>query len=168
MKNYLFNKYCMSFYGAQLLPFHDKSMEAIFRSWRVAVRRVWQIPWKTHCNFLPHITGTMRPHLWMAKRIINFIISGLNSKNKYVKYILEMGTLSAYSVFGANFRSLKYMYNLEISKINSSWQQICQDDDDIIRKAMQIIELCKMREDFTNDIFTRQECNMIINYLCTE
>ena len=129
---------------------------------------VWQIPWTTHSNLLPHITGTMRPHLWMAKRIINFIISGLNSRNKYVKYILEMGSLSAYSVFGDNYRSLKFLYNLEISRIKVCWQQICQDEDDTICKAMQIIELCKMREDFTDAFFTRQECNMIINYLCTE
>ena len=79
-----------------------------------------------------------------------------------------MGSLSAYSVFGGNYRYLKYLYNLEISKIKSSWQQICEEEEDTICKAMQIIELCKMREDFTDGFFTREECNFIINYLCTE
>ena len=125
MKNILFNKYCTSFYGAQLLPLHDNCMNDIYKAWRIAVRRVWQVPWTTHSCLLPHLAGCMAPELWMAKRFINFIMSGINSKNKTVKYILEMSKQSPFSVFGGNVRTLRYKYDLNICNVNSSWNEQC-------------------------------------------
>ena len=49
MRNYLFSKYCTSFYGSNVLPLYDDSMENLCKSWRIAIRRVWRIPWRTHC-----------------------------------------------------------------------------------------------------------------------
>ena len=168
MKNVLFNKYCTSFYGAQLLPLHDSSMNDIYKAWRVAGRRVWQVPWTTHNHLLPHLVGCMAPELWMARRSINFVVSGLNSKNKTVKYILEMGEQSAYSVFGGNVRTLKYKYDLDVCNVNSCWHAQCDRENNVMLKAEQVKELCKMKENFSGSFLTRDECNVIINFLCTE
>ena len=53
LRNILFQKYCYSFYGSQLYPLFDNSFDPLFRHWRVAVRRVWKVPWQTHSIYLP-------------------------------------------------------------------------------------------------------------------
>ena len=132
------------------------------------MRRVWQVPWTTHSPMLPHLVGCMAPELWMAKRMINFIVSGLNTKNKTVKYILEMGEQSAYSVFGGNVRTLRYKYDLNNCNVNSCWHDQCDRENNVILEAEQVKELCKMKENFNGPFLTRDECNLIINYLCTK
>ncbi len=59
IRNILFQQYCTNFYGSQLLPFCDVKIQELYISWRVAVRRVWHVPWRTHYNMLAHIAGVM-------------------------------------------------------------------------------------------------------------
>ena len=110
----------------------------------------------------------MKPELLLAKRLINFTKSGLNSKNKLVKYILDMGVHNAYSIFGGNVRSLEYKYEMQNKYINFSWHQQCRNEEDYIRITEQIRELCGMRDDLSNEFLSREECNILINHLCTE
>ncbi len=42
-----------------LLPFFDVKIQELYTAWRVAVRRVWHVPWRTHYNMLAHIAGIM-------------------------------------------------------------------------------------------------------------
>ena len=53
-RNYLFHKFCSSFYGTQILPMYDGSFSDIFKAWRMVLRRVWRVPWRTHCKLLPN------------------------------------------------------------------------------------------------------------------
>ena len=111
--NLLFNKYCTSFYGAVLLPLFDDSLKYLCTSWRKAMRRVWRIPWRTHCNMLPHVAEVMDPDLILAKRCIKFINNVDNSGNNTVNTISNMGLQSNYSILGANARHLKALYNMQ-------------------------------------------------------
>ncbi len=51
------------------------------------MRKVWKVPWNTHCNLLPHLPGVMDPELWFSKRCIKFIKMALNSDNIIVRTI---------------------------------------------------------------------------------
>ncbi len=55
IRNVLFHKYCTAFYGSQVIPMCNSCMEEIYIAWRVAIRRVWRVPWTTHCKLLPHL-----------------------------------------------------------------------------------------------------------------
>ncbi len=33
------------------------------------MRRVWRVPWRTHNNMLPHLTGMIDPELWFDKKV---------------------------------------------------------------------------------------------------
>ena len=78
----------------------------IYKAWRMSLRRVWRVPWRTHCNLLPHLAEVMAPELWFAKRAINFANLAITSKNKYVKTVSNMGLYGSYSTFGGNVRWL--------------------------------------------------------------
>ena len=74
VRNNLFQKYCTSFYGTQILPpLLDVNIQSLYTAWRIAIRRVWRIPWTTHNEMLAHIAGVIDPEYWFAKRCIRFI-----------------------------------------------------------------------------------------------
>ncbi len=79
--NVLFQRYCTSFYGTQIVPLFDKCINELYKAWHISIRRVWHIPWQTHCNMLPLIAGVMDPEFWFAKRSINFLNMVLNSSS---------------------------------------------------------------------------------------
>uniref|UniRef100_A0A0P4VXS2 Reverse transcriptase domain-containing protein n=1 Tax=Scylla olivacea TaxID=85551 RepID=A0A0P4VXS2_SCYOL len=168
VRNTLFFKYCSSFYGSQLLNVCDGSMEAVYRAWRVAVRRVWKLPWTTHCSLLPHIANVMPPEMWFAKREIAFINQILTSDNMVIRTIGRMGVYGRHSIMGSNVRYLSYKFNMNIGDINKVWTQLQCDQYDLARTGAQIRELCLMRDRCDTTILDVRETKMLIDALCTE
>ncbi len=168
MRNVLFHKYCTSFYGSQILPLFDNHIQGLMTAWRVAIRRVWRIPWHTHCNLLPHIAGVMDPQLWLVKRCIKFINMCINSDNVIVRTISNMGCNSAYSILGCNYRYLKMKYDMDVKNVFYKWNEICDVNTEVIRISEQVKELVHMRDScYKNSQFCRTECDDMINFLCT-
>ncbi len=75
----LFQRDCTSFYGTQIVPLFDKCINNLYKVWRMAIRRVWCIPWETHCNMLP---------LWISNvgRFRTYSIMGGNIRLLIEKY----------------------------------------------------------------------------------
>ncbi len=67
------------------------------------MRKVWRVPWTTHCHLLPHLAGVMDPELWFSKRCIKFIKMALNSDNIIVRTITNVGFNGTRSIMGVNF-----------------------------------------------------------------
>ena len=166
LRNTLFGTYCTDMYGAQLLPLNDVSFNDLLRAWRVATRRVWRVPWLTHCSLLPHLAGVMSPELWLQKRTLNFINMGLDNDNINVKTVLRMASRSTHSIFGSNVRTLEYKYGLCPRNITRSWKMICTQEVNLIRIASNIKELCIMRDRNFDQPLTSSQCNEIIAHLC--
>ncbi len=87
IRNVLFQRYYTSFYGRQIVPLFHKCINELYEAWRIAIRRVWRIPWQTHCKLFSLIAGIMDPEFWFAKRSINFRNMTFNSSSQNVKSI---------------------------------------------------------------------------------
>ncbi len=57
VRNVLFQIYCTSFYGTQMLPHFDTNIQDVYTAWRIAIRTVWRLPLITHNNMLPMFLG---------------------------------------------------------------------------------------------------------------
>ncbi len=106
IRNVLFHKYCTAFYGNQVLHMFNSCMEEIYIACRVAIGRVWRVPWTIHCKLLPHIATLMDIELCFSRRCMRFIKMVMNSSNIVVKSITNMGIYGLHSVMGANKRFL--------------------------------------------------------------
>ena len=53
LKIHLFKNFCYSFFGSQLWDLQHRSISQFDILWRKAVRRLWHIPYTTHCNLIP-------------------------------------------------------------------------------------------------------------------
>ncbi len=73
IRNVLFHKFCTAFYGSQVLPMFNSCTEEIYIAWRVALRRVWRVPWTTHCTLLPHLAKYIDIALWFSRRCMKLI-----------------------------------------------------------------------------------------------
>ena len=167
MRNYLFFKFCNSFYGSQFLSIFINTMDDLHRAWQVAVRRVWKIPWRTHCDLLPHLAGVMAPELSFAKRAIAFTNSCLESNNKTVKMISGMGRYGNHSIFGSNAKHLSAKFDLNCKVVDAKWRDSISDQDNLVRVSEQIKELCYMRDTHNTGVLTMSDTKCIIDMLCT-
>ena len=168
IRNHLFFKYCTAFYGAQFLPINNNNvMHPLYVAWRMAVRRVWRVPWTTHCNLLPHIAGVMPPELSLAKRSIKFITKLIKSDNMTVKTITGMGLYSQHSFVGKNFRHLSAKYEMDTNNILKAWDSTCRTQVDVIRISEQIKELCFMRDSYQPFLLNKSQLRDLVNYTCT-
>ena len=59
VKYSLFKTYFMSLYSALLCDYSSKPIKSIFTAWRKAVRRLYRLPYKTHCDLLPLIVNDL-------------------------------------------------------------------------------------------------------------
>ena len=166
-RNYLFFRYCTSFYGSVFLPIYDKTMDDVYKAWRIAVRNVWRVPWTTHCDLLPHLAGVMPPELSFEKNAISFIKLLYKSENPVVKVVTGMGVHGYHSILGQNIKHLSLKYDLKPCNVNEYWKSVCHVQQDKIRLCNQIRELCHMRDTYYDELLSRAEIKEIIDTLCT-
>ena len=131
----------------------------------MAIRRVWRVPWRTHCNMLPHLAGVLPPELWFCARAINFLNLGIKSNNIYVKTVMNIGLYGPYSVIGGNLRLLEYRYNMNIKEMYKNWSATCQSESEVIRLVEQVKELCDLRDRNVSEFTNKDICD-IIEFLC--
>lgn len=167
IRNILFHKYCTSFYGSQVLPMFDKCINNMYTAWRIAIRRVWRVPWTTHCILLPHLAECMDIELWFSKRCIRFLEMSLKSKNRLVRTITNMGINGFHSVMGRNFRMMDARFGMNVNNVCKEWEQKCKNENDADRLCVQIRELCEWRDKCDRTFLNRGECKAIVDFLCT-
>ena len=154
--------------GIQLMPHFDKPVQNVYTAWRVAMRRVWRLPWRTHNKLLPHIADVMPPEFSFAKRTIKFIQSCLESDNITVRTISNMGLHGSYSIMGANFNHFNYKWNMDICDVCKSWKNLYHENKEILHISSAVKELVQMRDCCVGGVLTRGECTELIELLCTD
>jgi len=70
----LFKTFCCSLYGSVLLELDHLSIDSVCCLWRKGLRRVWDVPYRTHCNILPLLCNEHPLYDEICKRTANFII----------------------------------------------------------------------------------------------
>ncbi len=116
IRNVLFQRYCTSFYGTQIVPLFDKCINEIYKAWRIAIRRIWH-------NILQLIARVIDPEFWFAKRSINLLNIALNSSSQNIKWISNMGCFGTYSIMGGNIRLLIEKYDMNLKNVMKAWNE---------------------------------------------
>lgn len=74
----------MPLYGSQLWDLSHQNVEIFFTAWRKCIRRLWGIPYRTHCRLLHHICDDRPVDVQLYKRVIKFFNTIIRSDNKCV------------------------------------------------------------------------------------
>ena len=168
----LFKNYCTSLYGALFCDMSSIHLERLCISWRKALRRIFKLPNRTHCRFLPIISNIDSVDVLIHRRFIKHLLMGLKHDNSVVKFLFQMCHSKKLTRMGNNALYICQKYGMtlhDIDKVNMAKLDIYYSEDDI-RKCSQIVELIDIRDnDILEDfLLNKSDINCIIQMLATE
>ena len=108
----LFNSYCTSFYGCPLWNLSCKYMSRFFIAWRKSVRRLFDLPYRTHCELLPIIADCQHIETQLLCRLSKFVSKSLSSHNDYLSLLMSIATNGSRSILSNSFNLILAKSNL--------------------------------------------------------
>jgi hypothetical protein len=99
-KSKLLQIYGTSFYGSNLWNLYDTSASHLFKTWNIALRKLYALPYRTHTKFLDHICNIRHISVTLKVRFVSFIQSLLQSSNAIIKHLIHFYTFNHTSPTG--------------------------------------------------------------------
>lgn len=174
VKNELFSKYCTSFYGVQLCDL--QKLSKLHTSHRKCLRRVWDLPNRTHNVILPGLSGQLcSPHM-CSKRFLKYAMSALEHDFPAVRYVFNNSLIHGNSIFKRNLNficeSLEMTIddlitndaNCIINKLCRACQETCHKPHIAITQV--VSELAAIRDSLSICVLSRAEAKSLLNELC--
>ena len=164
----LFKNYALFMYGSQLWNYSSDTINNVSVMWRKCVRKIFRIPYNTHCSLISPICNDYDLVTQLHRRFLRFFISSLNSKNIYVKTACNLVLQGSASDVCDSVTFICNRYNLcrfnlsayDVSKIVDS---VNTDNDIISHNAGIINDFLILRDQNPMD----RDIQDIITYLCT-
>ena len=162
----LFKTYCMPLYGCQLWDFSKPEVERFYTAWRKAIRVIWRLPYRSHCQLLPLICDDIPVELQLHKRFLKFFQKVITSNNELVKFCgsLAIGGSCSTTCNSLNYIATKYGMN-KYAMVYGNLQWISQDisqfianhevNDNNSRIGAFVRELCLARDTKFQSIVSR-------------
>ena len=181
LKLQLIKTFCYSLYGSVLWQLDHSNLETLCTTWRKGLRRVWNIPYQTHCNILPILCNCLPMYDEFCKRTVNFINQCLNSDCELVNQLVHHGIYfeRARSPVGRNALICCKKYNAsDIQSINSNMVHKWFNStitDELLSKVLVLLELIFIRDGSFEvsaigaaPLYSRQDVISFISSICTD
>lgn len=176
----LFLSYCMSLYGSELWLLSNDFINDLCVSWRKCARRIWGLPYNSHCFLLPLLCQCLPLTNEIHRRSLNFIKTCFSNDSPLVravaKYCIMYGRYN--SILGHNALFCAHLYDCNIqdiigsnvvSHINNYVHNLVEDYH--LHMAHFVRELVSLREhtlELSNSvIWSRDELDKLIHDVCT-
>jgi hypothetical protein len=179
LKLRLIKTFCCSLYGSVLWELDHASIDSVCCTWRKGLRRVWDIPYRTHCNILPLLCNDLPLYDEICKRTANFLNSCLTSDCELVKRLVHRGIYfeRMRSPVGRNAMTCCKRYGtFRIESINRSivrhWYE-GEVTEELLSKVLVLLELIFVRdgsfEVTANEapLYSRSDIISFISSICT-
>ena len=91
IKYRLFHSYCMSLYGSELWLLSNDQIIDLYVSWRKSLRRIWGLPYNSHCYLLPLLSQCLPLADEICRRSLNFIKVCICNSSSLVRAVTNYG-----------------------------------------------------------------------------
>ena len=125
IRSSLFQKYCTSFYGCPLWDLSSSHINTFFITWRKCIRRVWELPIRTHNRFVNIIQDNVPIDVQLLSSFSTFLINVQESDNPVVSMCSELCKYSDTTVA----RNRRYLLNY----INNNGDILCPNSKNILK-----------------------------------
>ena len=99
----LFNSYCMAWYGSQILDLSGAHIQKVCTGWNKAVRKIWHLPYRTHCSLLPHLMQTVNMNSELVCRYVKLYDNMCKCNNINVYYTAKYAKYNVHGPLGINY-----------------------------------------------------------------
>ena len=107
----------MPLYGSQLWDLDCKYVNRFYVAWRKAIRKLFNVPYTTHCSLLPLLCDDFNVNIQIKRRTISFLNSLSNSKNSLLKMCYNMSIFGIQSSLSNSISLLSYHFRTERNKV---------------------------------------------------
>ena len=112
VKMKLLSMYGTSFYGSVLWDLYGRACNKLYTTWNVAIRRLCNLPYKTHRRFLDILSDLRHINVSLKFRFIKFTESLLESNNALISNILNYSLQSNLSMTGVTLNRILMEYDI--------------------------------------------------------
>ena len=133
VKYCLFQRYCMSMYGAVLWNFNSVGFKKVCTTWRKCIRCIFQLPNMTHSRYLSLDLQNVPIRLNIYTRVNQFLHSIVNSDNSIVRLCGRILLMSITSNVGENIKTI-------LNESNCSREEVCMPPAKFNRKITNTLE----------------------------
>jgi len=92
----LLEAYCTSYYGCELWDLSGSTLSTFCTAWRKGIRRIWTLPYRTHCHLLPLLCNCMPTFDEICRRrSLKFLQSCLFHNTTLVRSVAQFLCLKA-------------------------------------------------------------------------
>ena len=111
----MFSSQCCHYYGTQTWQFSTSTVGHFGTMWNRCVRRLLNLPNRTHCRFLPHLANIRSPVDQICGSFLRLVSTMENSDNDSIKYLADIGTKDARSIIGGNLNFISEFYKCSVN-----------------------------------------------------
>ncbi len=171
----LFRSYCLNVYGSQIWTYNDAYINTFYTCYRKAIRRIWNIPNRTHNNLVYLIDNTHPINVILEKRCIKYLWTLINSECHLYRQLTEYSTYNMTTTLGENKRYFMFKYNISQSDWNQPIHVLYHKIDmyckiiitDVNRCTAAVIrEMCESRDSCVPHLLNLSELKLMIDELC--
>ena len=180
VKYKLLKSFCLSLFGCVLWNLSSKSVDIIYTAWRVIVRKLLNVSYKTHSLYLPLIIEDWSIQTQIHRRYVKFFNSVVHSTNRVIhmcKLLVVNGSGSSVCK-SLNYRYIRSIYNINGHREHSIQISSIKDMFDFDEQDKINVEnikcLLDMRYTYnscvfpSNNCFTTGDLNTLLEFLCVK
>ena len=175
----LLNSYCMAWYGSQIWDLSGAHIQKVCTSWNKAVRKIWHLPYRTHCSLLPHLMQTINMNSELVCRYVKLYDNMCKCKNINVNFIAKYAKYNVHGPLGRNYVQVYLNEGIEMENENARrkirtkmFNNLVDDGDDDVNMSAtvhQIVELCAWRGErvyrpHDHNNFNEEEIDALIEF----
>ena len=179
VKSKLLYTYCGSLYGCELWDSFNNTISSVCVAWRKALRKVWNLPFITHYDFLFELSNVLPVFDVICKRVLSFISKCVNSDCDIVqsvpRHAIWHGCMSSPLGRSGVFCSLRYKFdigcllNLKFNHCSVVWNHyISTRSSEMSAKVAVLRDMLLFREDPSLCIGLLCEIATAIKCICIE
>ena len=109
----MFCSVSMALYGSQLWDYSAKNVQLFYTAWRKMIRRIFNLPNRTHCALLPVIAQSHPVDIQMHRRSLNFFLMLYNSNNSLVKMCSELAMGGSGTALCNSIKFFQWRYRID-------------------------------------------------------
>ena len=111
---YLFRSCCTSLYGIPCCRLSCSGFSALFVAWNKMVCKLFRLPFRTHCLFLPRIVNVEHFEVTVRMRMLKFVSTCIMSENVLVKKLACSFYADNRSIIGCNVGRILWECNIDV------------------------------------------------------
>ena len=164
----IFNTQCAHFYGTEAWNFSDRSVPSFQSAWNRCVRRLLRLPYKTHRRFLPQLIGGPTALDSIYSRFVKMTNKMKTSDNQRISFLTKLCLQDQRSIMGSNIHVISIHLNVSDNIVLQKYTVLKRLNDDDCDMTSVILELIDFRNGACKiDGFTLDECDFMMNFICT-